>query len=256
MSLNKSNLLIDHLDKVLEGSKLNEAEELILTDAAIAKEWQVIQFTASSIREAGLYQQVGEVRNQYTTEKKVISLPNSNRGVVRTMTQKMMRVAAVLLFVTTSATLYKYISVNDSSVYENYYSSYELQTSRSAGNGEGLDNAYRDNKWNEVLSIVNGIQDKTSKHFFLAGMANLELKQYEQAIQSFESVINENRSTGDDYFGEETDYYLAMSYLANKEGDKALPILEKIKKDKSHLYNQAVSKMGLDFRILKIKERK
>jgi tetratricopeptide (TPR) repeat protein len=256
MLSNENNLLIDHLDKTLGGDELSAIEQLIRNDESVANEWQWLQFTAANIREAGLYDQVTAVRNQYTADKGKVSEERTKGGIVRTMSQRMMRVAAVLLFVCISATLYKYISVNDSGVYNKYYSSYDLPTSRSGGNQELLDNAYRNNKWAEVITLVNRVKDKSSKHFFLAGIANLELKQYPKAIQSFESVMTKNSASDDDYFGEEAEYYLAMSYLANKEANKALPIIEKIKKDKSHLFNETVNKMGLDFKILQLKEGK
>ncbi|MBC7829777.1 MAG: tetratricopeptide repeat protein [Chitinophagaceae bacterium] len=255
MSPNNANLLIDHLDKSLEGKELEEVDQLIRNDEEAANEWKLLQFTASNIYEAGLYAQVAAVKDQYAAGKSNVGSQRTNGGIVRTMTRKMMRVAAVLLFVSISAVLYKYISVNDSKLYNEYYSSYELNTTRSLGDDNGLDNAYKNKNWNDVVAIVNGIQDKSSKHFFLAGVANLELKQYGQAINAFQSVINKNQVAGDDYFGDEAGYYLAMSYLANREADKAVPILEKIKKDKSHLYNQAVSKMGMDFTILAFKAR-
>lgn len=256
MSPNENNLLIDHLDQALEGQQLNAIQELILNNEEVAKEWEVLQFTATNIYDAGLYEQVRLVRDQYTSARSGSSQQGDSRGIVRTMTQKIMRVAAVLVFVTFSAVIYKYISVDDSSVYNKYYSPYELNTSRTSSDVDVLDNAYRNKNWTDVITIVNGIRDKTSKHFFLAGVAYLELKQYEGAIKSFQSVINKNKDSGDDYFSDEAQYYLAMSYLANNDAQQAMPILEKIKKDKNHLYSQVVSKMGIDFTILQLKEGK
>ena len=256
MSPNESNLLVDHLDRTLDGTELHAAEQLIRNDEQAAAEWQLLQFTAGNIREAGLYEQVRSVRKEYEASKKEVVAVKSTGGIVRSMNQKLMRVAAVFVLVTFSVTLFKFLSVSDRSVYENYYSSYELHTSRGLNTDDRLDNAYKDRKWSEVLSIVNGIQEKNNKHHFLAGMAGHELKQYDQAINSFQSVLNQNRVSGDDYFNEEAEYYLAMSYLASKEADKGIAILEKINKDKSHQYNQAVGKMGIDFKILRLKERK
>ena len=256
MSPQENNLLIDYLDNLLEEKELNTVQELIRNDEEMAKEWQALQFTVASIAEAGLYTQVGTIREQYNTALDASRQQKGGRGIVRTMTQKMMRVAAVLAFVTFSAIVYKYISVNDSSVYSKYYAPYELHTSRSAGNEEKVEDAFKNNRWNEVITITNGTPDKTSKHIFLAGVAYLELNQYSQAVKSFESVLENNKIAQDDYFKDEAEYYLAMSYLANKDRKKALPMLEKIRNDKDHLYNQLVTKMGVDFKILQIKDSK
>lgn len=255
MSSKETNLLIDHLDQTLTGAELQVIEDLIRNDQAVANEWNLLRFTVANIKDAGLYEQITAVRNQLGREQKIHQTVRTT-GIVRTMAQKVMRVAAAFLLLCMSVALVKYMSVSNSSMYNEYYSAYNLNTTRSAGKDDVLDNAYRSKNWQEVIKISNGISDKTSKHFFLSGIAQLELKQYPNAIESFKSVVEKNRSTGDDYFNEDAHYYLAMSYLANKEGDKALVILEGIKKDKNHLYNGVVKKMGIDFTVLALKERK
>jgi tetratricopeptide (TPR) repeat protein len=255
MSPKQNNLLIDHLDQILTGDELDAAENLIRNDDEAAREWKLLQFTVANIKEAALYEQITAVKNEYNSNRQKINEQHRPGGIVRTIAQRILRVAAILLLVTISTALFKYISVNNTSIYDDYYSAYSLNTSRTVGNDNILYNAYRDKKWEEVIHIVKAA-DKNSKHFFLAGIAHLELKQYSQAITSFNSVISKNYSSGDDYFNDEAEYYLALSYLASKEGDKALTILDKIKKDQNHLYNDAVNKMGLDFTILKIKARK
>jgi hypothetical protein len=58
-------------------------------------------------------------------------------------------------------------------------------------------------------------------------------------------------------FQDETEYYLAMSYLANSEAAQALPILEKIKADKNHLYNERVENISsIDLKVLDLKSDK
>ena len=44
-----------------------------------------------------------------------------------------------------------------------------------------------------------------------------------------------------DFFEQDAEYYLAMSYLDNKESDKAMPIFKKIEADSDHPYNSNVS---------------
>ena len=88
-------------------------------------------------------------------------------------------------------------------------------------------------------------------------MANLELKDYAEAIEKFKQVLAENNRSGSDLFQDEAEYYLAMSYLANNEAEEALPIIERIKADKNHLYHQVIGKMSsLDLRIIQHKARR
>ena len=92
---------------------------------------------------------------------------------------------------------------------------------------------------------------------FLAGMADLELKRYNDAIEHFEQVIAVNAQSGSDYFQDEAQYYLAISWLAKDKVNEALPILEKIRADKNHLYHDKVEQMSfLDLRLVQYKESK
>jgi len=48
-----------------------------------------------------------------------------------------------------------------------------------------------------------------------------------------------------------------MSLLASNKADKAMPILEKIRADKNHLYHQTVARMSFtDLNIVQFKDRK
>jgi hypothetical protein len=255
MSPIEKNLLIDHLDQTLSGAELQAIEDLIKKDEEASREWSVLQFTVANIKDAGLYEQISLAKDQFSNEQKIYQKPRTT-GIVISMSQKIMRVAAAFLLLCMSVAVVKYMSVTNTSIYNDYYSTYNLNTTRAAGNDDVLDNAYRTKQWDEVINITRDIKDKSSKHFFLSGIAHMELKQYPDAIGAFKSVVEKNRSTGDDYFNDDAHFYLAMSYLANKEGDKALLILEAIKKEPGHLYNGVVKKMGIDFTVLALKERK
>jgi tetratricopeptide (TPR) repeat protein len=88
-------------------------------------------------------------------------------------------------------------------------------------------------------------------------MANLELKKYSEAIDAFGQVIAANAKSGDNYFQDEAEYYLALAYLASNQATKAMPLLEKIRADKNHLYNEKVNTMSsIDFGILRYKTGK
>jgi Tetratricopeptide repeat len=255
MSQNKEQILIDHLDGVLKGEELREAETLIQTDQEMAQEWQYLHFAVAAIREAGLQERVAGVRKQY--QASMAKQSKSQGAVVRHLYRNVLRVAACVLILIGAATVYKYISVSSVSVYNKYYTSFELNTSRGVEHTDAMDRAYQNKNWAEVISLFSRSQQKTNKSYFLTGMANLELKNHEQAIDDFNEIIAANARTHDDYFQDQAEYYLAMSYLANNEATKALPILEKIKADKNHLYHEKATEISsLDIKILSYKNHK
>ncbi len=253
MAYNREEMLIDHLDKTLEGSALPEAAELIRTDKSAAAEWQYLNLALDAILEAGLQEQVATVKQEWLAEQSKRSRP----AVVRTLYRNALRIAACVILLAGAVTIYKYASTNAVGIYDQYYSSFDLNTSRGAGNADELEQAYRDKNWAAVIARFNGLKDKNNKSRFLTGMANLELKNYDAAIGSFKQVLDENARTGDNYFQDEAEYYLALGYLATRQTGKALPLLKKIKADPAHLYHKKVSDMSwLDLKIAGYKDTK
>lgn len=256
MTQNSEHILIDHLDNLLlSGVSSSAAEEWIRTDEDIAKNWHSLLFAVDGIREAGLYAQVAAVKKQYEAQVAIASKPAG--GIVRNMSRNAFRVAASVLLIIGATTIYKYNTVSSGSMYNDYYSSFELNTSRGAETEDLIEQAFRNKKWEEVISLSNAPMPRPIKTQFLAAMANMELKKYDKAIDEFKQIIAANEKSGDSYFQDETEYYLAMSYLANNEAAQALPLLEKIKADENHLYNEKVKNMSaIDLKVLDFKASK
>jgi len=256
---NNFELLVDRLDGILSESEMKTADAMIATDANLAMDSALLEFAVRNIREAGLYRQVSAVRDQFTqtntsatnladneekTEAKVINFSFRSTAL---------RVAAAVLVLLVSATTYKYIAVTDKSVYDKYYSTYELNTSRDRTPVDKMEAAYRNRQWAEVIAAGESAQ-ASPKATFMSGVAHMELKQFEPAIASFGKVIAVNKQTGDAYFQDEAEYYLAMSYLGARKDDLALRMLSDIKNDPAHVFNARVKKMNLDLKILQIKK--
>jgi tetratricopeptide (TPR) repeat protein len=258
MSLNNEILLIDYLDNGLEAQERLDVEQLIREDAEAAKELEHLLFAVELIREAGLKEQVAAVRKEFQPTAIVKSIePQSKGGVVRSLYKNAFRVAAMALLLVGAAALYEYSVTNTSTVFDKYYTSFDLNTSRGNDNDGSIEKAYRNKDWTAVQNIFEGQKEKNSKSWFLSGMAAMELKNYDKAIISFKEVINQNKGKADEYFQDEAEYYLAMSYLAAKQPAEGLAILKKIRADKNHLFNKKASEIpAMDLKVLEIKSDK
>lgn len=86
---------------------------------------------------------------------------------------------------------------------------------------------YRQGKYDEAIDqfelLVDGDRS-TMQSNFLNGMANMQINEYNKAIESFDIVIRHN----DNMFIEDASYYLGLSYLNIEENEKARTILEGI----------------------------
>jgi hypothetical protein len=93
-----------------------------------------------------------------------------------------------------------------------------------------------------VIRIHTTGEDSSLSATFLAAMANLELNNMNDAIPDLEEVVNANKTSGTPVFQDEAEYYLALSYIRNRDYDLALPLLEKIRDDRDHLYHEKVDR--------------
>ncbi|HEX9511104.1 MAG TPA: hypothetical protein VF939_11530 [Puia sp.] len=275
MSENQAQSLIDHFDDSLRGKGSAEMEQRISNDPETAQEWLTINLAVDAVQDAGLHEQVTAVKSvwlaQQSAETKAgfvrtrpdlsgtetDSVARSAGGRVRTLYLNAMRVAACILILAGGATVFKYATTSSSGLYGKYYTSYVLNTNRGNETKDAMEEAYNNKNWEAVITLFNATKEKNNKSYFLTGMADLELKQYVDAIDKFQQVIAANVLSGSDYFQDEAEYYLAMSWLASNDANEAYPLLEKIKANKGHLYYDKVAKMSLaDLRIARYKSHK
>ncbi len=278
MPLENTNALIDHLDESFtatpDSASLNASatvQRLIAEDEDTAREWLYLQMAVDAVQDAGLREQVSMARKQWeelqtSAQDQPTSTDQGNAetgglaetgGVVRNLYRNMMRVAACAVLVAGGACIFKYVRLSSSSLYSEYYTSYELNTSRGSASQDAIEKAYTAKNWSGVLSLFSPGKDRSNKTDFLAGLADLELKKFDDAIAHFEQIIASNSHSGGDYFEDEAEYYLAISWLAKDKVNEAMPILEKIRANKSHLYHDKVEKMSFtDLRLVQYKENK
>lgn len=255
MSFSKEQILIDYLDNSLGGEELVKAEQLIREDASAASELEYLRFSVELIREAAVLEQVNAVRTSFSAGAKVVSIEKKESGaVVRSFSKNMLRIAATVLLLVGAASMYKYSTTNASSVYNQNFASFDLSTSRGSNNDGELEKAYRNKNWTAVESLFSVQKEKTVKSWFLAGMAEMELKNYTAAIVSLNEVITLNKTYTESYYQDEAEYYLALSYLGANKPAEGVAILKKIRGDKDHLfYKKASAIPALDLKLLELK---
>jgi hypothetical protein len=247
--------LINYLDRTLTEQEMREVEALIQTDNEANQQWQYLEMAVQAVEYAALYEQVASVKEEYKMAANVQAMPVV-KGKVRTMT-RVFQIAATLVLLCMAMAVYKYITTSAADVYKEAYLPYELNTSRSGGTINELEQAYRSKNWQAVIIAYNNLTEKNNKTRFLAGMAHMELAQYAPAAQQFDQVLMQNARVGDDYFQDEAEYYLAVSYLALNRIKEAVTILEKIKASETHLFHQQAGRIAAtDLKIILFKSDK
>jgi hypothetical protein len=167
------------------------------------------------------------------------------------------RIAASMLLLAGAGILYKYVTTSPDELYLKQFSAYNLGTTRGESGSDDIEQAYRNGNWKQVISLGDQRQVKSDKTFFLSGVAAMELKKFDMAIFDFTQILQLNKTRKDDYFGDEAEYYLALSYLASGNLSHALPVLEKIRSNKQHRFHKrACDISAIDLKILSVKAGK
>jgi tetratricopeptide (TPR) repeat protein len=264
MVLNREQL-IDHLDETHTGLGSTDVDTQIAADPETSREWRQLRLAVDAVEQAALYEKVSTVKAEWLAHRPGTATvtaiqPGIQPGgaVVRSISRVAVRAAAVILVIGASAAIYKYTVTSSAGIYSDNFTSYDLNTSRGAAVGQDdMEAAYKARNWSGVDDAFKKKKVKSNKSYFLEGMADMEGKKYDEAIGMFQQVIAANNLAGSDYFEDEAEFYLAMAWLARNDVKEAMPLLEKIKADKTHLYHDVVVRMSsLDLRIAAYKDLK
>jgi tetratricopeptide (TPR) repeat protein len=152
------------------------------------------------------------------------------------------RYAVVAFIMLTSLTAYyMYIRLSANDLYTQHYHPYHLHLARGESDKSLIKEAYNNGQLDSVIVRSNSTNELEPEEYLLTGIAYLEKNQAVKAIETFQKLIEKNKNTNSDFFEDDAEYYLAMSYLNNNEMQKAIPIFEKIQSDPDHKYNNEVS---------------
>ena len=249
----ENEILIDYLDGQMNPEEIARVEHNVENNIATASELLYLKMAIETVRTEALQAKVSGIRqafenNQTTTLK-------SQKAIVRSMNVVVMRVAAVLFVLLTSAALYKYASVNNQSIYNRQFSGYDLNVTRGSETPPNVEvQAYRNKNWNEVIAAYSAEAVKSNKSTFLAAMAEMQLSHFQNAVSLFESILQPNAA--DHSFQDESEYYLSLAYMMNHEEAKSLQMINKIKADTSHTYYPLASKLApIDLKIMELKNK-
>jgi tetratricopeptide (TPR) repeat protein len=260
MVLNREQM-IDHLDATRLGTGSEDVDARIAADPETSQEWKELRLAVDAVEQAAIYEHVTSVRTAWQANQTVattIPAARTEGGIVRSMSRVALRAAAVILMLGASAVIYKYTVTSSSGIYSENYTPYNLNTSRGATTAQDeMESAYNAHNWAGVDEAFRKKKVRDNKSYFLEGVADMQVKHYDEAIGMFQQVIAANTLSGSDYFEDEAEFYLAMSWLARNDVKEAMPLLDKIRADKTHLYHDVVEKMSsLDLRIAAYKNLK
>jgi tetratricopeptide (TPR) repeat protein len=238
--------IIQYLDGELTGTELSDFERLLSEDSALKAELENLQLAKLAVQHYGLKQQVASVHHQMM-EELAHEPAASPAAKVYPLLFYVQRIAAALLIGMLTFGAYQFISVSPTNILTNN-PSYVLSVERGASESSAIKKAYAANNYKEVIHVFETEANPGAKDYFFGASAYLADHKPAKAIELYKKIISSNNSTVNDY-KDDAEYYLAISYLRNRQPKQAKVLLEKIYRDKDHLYHSQVT----FFTMLKLK---
>ncbi|MEP7141956.1 MAG: hypothetical protein ABI707_03745 [Ferruginibacter sp.] len=236
-------LLIRYLDDELEGEQLEAVKKSIAENSAAREELENLRLAKEAIKSYGLKNKIGAIHTEMMRElnKNVAS----KKGMVKNIFQYSMRIAAAVILITGLSVSYQYFTASPGKLFDENFEAFNLHETRGAAVSP-LENIYKNGNMQAVIQQFSTLTDPQPPDYFLAGNAFLSTQQPGKAIQAFLTLQLRNKTNNTHYFEEDTEYYLALSYLINKELPRAVPLFEKIHADKNHPYHKKISSWFLN----------
>lgn len=231
-------LLIQYLDGELDEVGQEAIKKNIEADEAIREELENLRLAKEAMKSYGLKNKVSAIHTAMMSELKMDASPKT--GVVRNLLWYSLRIAALAIFVTGSFILYQYFTASPQKLFSENFHAFNLRQTRGAA-ASPLQDAYKKENMQEVIQQFALLKDPQPEDYFLAGNAFLSTGQPLKAIENFADLQQKNKINNTHYFEEDAEYYLALSYIANSEPAKAIPLFKKINTDINHPYHQKVN---------------
>lgn len=247
-----SNILLNYFDGLMSEEERLAFEKELAASPDLQQELDHFKLAKRGLEHYGLRADVKaiheEMMRSLSTENTLMKVRKNH------FVSPLFKLAASIFVVFLLAIFYKFISVSPDKLYREQFVAYSVDTERGSADASAMELDYRAGAYEKVIKQFLQEKNPGTKEKFLTGQAYLALKQAPQAAALFGAL--REQSDGGDPFGDDAEYYLALSYLAMRQVSKALPLFEKIYRDEQHVYHDQVSLQTLlDLKMLNLKNK-
>jgi tetratricopeptide (TPR) repeat protein len=230
--------LVNYIDGISDEPEKKEVEHNLANDPEWQQALQDLLVTREAIKLHGLQQQVADIHKEMMEEN---TAPVIKMDSKRTTLRAFFSVAAALLVIVGGYLIYQFYTLSPDKILSSYYRPFELPAVRGEGGAyTDFAKSYIEKDFKKTTVLFSKMDSADVKDRFLAANAWFRLNNFDKAIQQFNKIIETEDRTHSGLFRDETEYYLAMAYIANKDYDLALPLLRKIRDDDQHTYHKEV----------------
>lgn len=233
-TLHNDDLLIRYLDGELSAEEKNALELRLNTDEGLRTKLEQLQVAVQALHQFGTAEKVSGIHTEMMKE-----LKKPQTGKVMAISRRLryaLAIAASILVLFVGIKIYQGNNLSSERLFNEAFVDFNASVSRGAeGSESAIEKHYQQKDYRAVLADVRSA-NMTAKDSLLLGLSCLQTGRLQQAIGLFEKLA----FTQND-FQPDAEFYLALSYLKNKNYQKSLSVMQKIASNRFHLYHENLS---------------
>ena len=233
-------LLFKYLDKEMTAAEQEEFDRRLHSEPDLQEQLERLQLSIGTVNYYGIQQQVADVQRQLQAELDEKFRQSGSAKIIpmRKALRYTLAIASCIILILVGTRFYQIYQLTPEKVFKESYVGYSINNLRSGKTAAtALEQAFAQRNYTEVIQLSKGTTVLSTKQELLIGLSYLELNKLSESIVQFKNIISQPENN----YKQDAEYYLALTYIKNKDYSNALTILKKIESDKSHLYHNQVT---------------
>lgn len=238
---NYNETLMRYLDGEMQADEKAGFENELASDKTLQQELAELTLTRDTVRYYGIRQQVAGIHTEMMQEMRA-ETPVRRINPIKRVMRYGMAAAASVIFVLFAWQAYVFYELSPEKLYAEQYQSFDISVSRDADAVvTEIEKLYGNKQFTDVTHRYEAGLVFEAKDKLLSGVSFLETGNAAKAITVLRQLIAENKAATKPAFNDEAEYYLALSYVRNKDYDAAIALINSIRANKDHLYHDRFS---------------
>jgi len=230
----KEDTMMRYLDGEMDDQERKQFEELLEDDTQLKAEMESLRLAVDSVKHYGLNEKIRAIHKEIRSEV----VPAKTKVItMRRFLRYGVSVAAILILAFVGIEGYKFYHLTTEQLYNESYIAYDISATRGEVNEvPAIEKAYASKNYQKVIQEAKAKSERTDREQFLAALSFLQISDFSSSIKWFEALNRQGN-----VYQPDAEFYLSLSYLRNKDYDRALEFMEKINEDTSHPYHSRIS---------------
>lgn len=226
-------ILMKYLDGEMDQTEKEMFEQQLQKDVELQQKLESLQVAIASVQQYGTAEKVKSIHSEMMQELssvhqggKVIAM---NRFVKYSLA-----IAASVIIILVGVNIFTSSGPSSEKLYNEAFVDYDASAVRGSESETDIIKLYQNHNYIAVTEKA-GSQNLLQKDSLLIGLSYLKTNKLPEAINWLKNISLQNPTRQD------AEFYLAMTYLKNKNYSEALSLMEQIRSNSNHVYHNQFS---------------